>query len=74
MMKSPLAAFERVRFEVASEVLCSRCHSVLDRHQPDETQPDRLLGTCDGCGAWYLLDLVTSVMIALPDASSPDVA
>lgn len=72
MMKAPLAALERVRFEVADEVLCARCHRVLERHQPDEEQPDRLLGTCAGCGAWFLLDLVNSVMIALPATGGRD--
>lgn len=66
-MKTPLAPFEQIRFELASEVLCARCQAVLARHQPDDEQPDRLLGTCDGCGAWFLLDLVKSVMITLPD-------
>jgi len=74
MRKSPLAPFQRIRFEVASEILCSRCHSVLERHQPDAGQPDRLIGTCDDCGAWYLLDLVNSVMIALPDTGTEDLA
>ena len=66
MMRAPLAPFERIGIEVASEVVCVRCQSTLERHQPDEEQPDRLLGTCPGCGAWYLIDLVTAVMIALP--------
>jgi hypothetical protein len=71
-MNTPLALFERIRFELASEVLCARCQVVLVRHQPDEEQPDRLLGTCDGCGAWFLLDLTNSVMIALPDTELAD--
>ena len=71
-MKTPLAPFGRVRFEFASEILCARCHDPLERHQPDESQPDRLLGTCEGCGTWYLLDLLNSVMITLPDAETLD--
>lgn len=66
-MRTPLTGFERIRFEVASEVLCTRCHEPLERHQPDEERPDRLLGTCRGCGAWYLLLLDREVMITLPD-------
>ena len=40
-----------------------------DRHQPDENQPCKLLGTCDTCKTWYIIDLVASVMIALPDGA-----
>lgn len=66
MMRTQLAPFERIRFELATEVLCARCQSALERHQPDAEQPDRLLGTCGACGSWFLLDLAASVMIALP--------
>jgi hypothetical protein len=69
-MKTTLAPFERVRFEVAAEILCAECQCPLDRHQPDPEQPDRLLGTCEDCGTWYLIDGELCVMIALPDARS----
>ncbi|MCA1685243.1 MAG: hypothetical protein LC745_04540, partial [Planctomycetia bacterium] len=65
-MRTALAPFERIHFELATEILCARCHAPLERHQPDEEQPERLLGTCGGCGTWYLVDLASSVMIALP--------
>ena len=39
--------------------LCPRCEEDeeidLDLHQPDLQQPDRILGICPCCGAWYLL-------------------
>jgi hypothetical protein len=63
----PLAPLERIRFELVSDVLCARCHSPLERHQPHEEKPDRLLGTCDDCGAWFMIDLSAVVMIAMPD-------
>ena len=28
-------------------------------HQPDPETPDRLLGTCDECKSWYLMDART---------------
>jgi hypothetical protein len=66
-MRVRLAPFDRVHFECATEVLCARCQEVLDRHQPDDEQPDRLLGTCPQCSAWYLIDARTRVMYVLPD-------
>jgi hypothetical protein len=41
--------------ELVPQALCLRCEGPLDRHQPDVQQPDRVLGTCPTCGAWYLL-------------------
>lgn len=35
---------------------CLSCRDLLDVHQPDAANPARLLATCPGCGAWYLLD------------------
>lgn len=69
MRLSP-APFQQIRFEVASEVLCAHCQTPLEHHQPDVEQPDRLLGTCSGCGAWYLIDLQAVVMIELPETAS----
>jgi hypothetical protein len=66
MARAPLVPFERIGIELTSEVVCVRCPSTLERHQPDGDRPDRLLGTCPGCGAWYLIDLATAVMIVLP--------
>lgn len=44
-----------------STLRCMACGSALDLHQPDATQPDRLLGTCSGdhgpCGCWHMIDL-----------------
>jgi hypothetical protein len=68
-MRTPAAVFERVRTDEAAEVLCACCQGVLDRHQPDPARPDRLLGTCPECGAWFLIDDEAGVMLALPDVS-----
>ena len=69
-MRTTLALFERIRFEVAHQVLCARCQTELVRHQPDDEHPERLLGTCEGCGAWYLIDADAGVMFALPDVKT----
>jgi hypothetical protein len=36
---------------------CRTCGSVLALHQPDEKTPEHLLGTCDGCGDWFLIEV-----------------
>jgi len=52
-------------------VACVDCKSGLDVHQPDMAQPERLLGTCEQCGAWYLLacraDRRDMVVMRLPE-------
>ena len=45
------------RFKVLTEASCLDCKDSLDIHQPDERNPDRLLGICASCGAWYLLEV-----------------
>ena len=51
----------------ALDVQCSTCHDSLVIHQPDETRPDRFLGTCLECGDWFLIDAAKHVMVRLPD-------
>ncbi len=50
---------------------CQGCKEELELHQPDSANPDRLLGTCPGCGRWYLIDGLAndarSVLAHLPD-------
>ena len=36
---------------------CRECQVRLDVHQPDEERPEHLLGTCAGCGDWYLIEV-----------------
>ena len=50
-----------------SEVLCTGCDASLDIHQPDPESPDRFLGTCPDCGAWFLIDDQVHLMILVPD-------
>lgn len=47
---------------------CLACGDFLLIHQPDVNDPDRLLGTCDGCGSWHLIDGDRAVIVLLPDA------
>ena len=52
-------------------LICVPCQLVLHHHQPDVQAPARLLGTCDGCGRWYLIlmkpDGTSALMVALPE-------
>ena len=52
------------------KVPCLRCGVALQLHQPDDDAPQRLLGTCDVCGGWHLIDCEGSVVVLLPDAAT----
>lgn len=34
---------------------CPDCSEPLNLHQPDESAPDQLLATCDGCTRWFAI-------------------
>jgi hypothetical protein len=76
MSSPPLpAAFECVPVALDLEFLRGSqrparpiCHAPLDLHQPDAGRPDRLLGTCEACNAWLLVDRRGGLMLLLPDA------
>jgi len=53
--------------EAPSEVACPDCRGVLELHQPDQRLPERLLGTCPRCSAWFLIDTAAAAMARLPD-------
>ena len=52
-------------------VCCLNCDQPLGLSQPENEEPERLIGTCSGCGRWYLLDWHPGsnegVMLLLPD-------
>ena len=54
--------------EAPTEASCLACGDPLSIHQPDVNAPERLLGTCDACGAWHLVDADRGVTVLLPDA------
>ncbi len=53
---------------------CLDCGEPLSIHQPDLNAPERLLGTCDACGAWHLIDADRAVTVLLPDADGLRIA
>lgn len=54
--------------EDSAEAPCLACGEPLTLHQPDVNAPERLLGTCDDCGAWHLIDTDRAVTVLLPNA------
>ncbi len=58
-------------FEHRIETLCLNCSSILTLHQPDKESPDRLIGICESCKHWFLIDMIPDeiegVMVRLPD-------
>jgi len=51
-------------------VCCLNCGEHLDQIQPETQLPERLVGSCDHCGRWYLLDWdpgsLKGLMVLLP--------
>ena len=70
-MTSVPLALNRIRLDGklddSKRVRCPACRDYLFLHQPDEECPDRLLGTCDECRAWFLIDAAGKVMVRLPN-------
>jgi len=50
-----------------TETPCLACGEPLSIHQPDPNAPERLLGTCEACGAWHLIDYDRDIKVLLPD-------
>ena len=57
-------ASERLNFR------CMGCGSRLEVHQPDQSYPNRILGTCIRCHGWVVADFFpeqnNGVMVFLP--------
>jgi hypothetical protein len=57
--------------EDIDEGCCPACKVDLDLSQPDSDDSARMLGICNQCGRWYVIDLVletgAAVMVLLPD-------
>jgi hypothetical protein len=71
MMDSVFVAMDLIRlpfrYDDPSNIRCGKCFEELDRHQLDIELPSRMLGTCESCKAWYLIDLEEGLMVLLPD-------
>lgn len=69
-MTSIRLALEVIRLrpggDVLSEIDCPDCHGPIIIHQPDEGLPDRLIGICDSCTGWFLIESSAGLMVRLP--------
>jgi hypothetical protein len=45
--------------DTAEQPICEECDNELELHQPDKTNPDKLLGICDICHSWYVIESKT---------------
>lgn len=55
-----------------STVRCTQCDGALDFHQPDTRRPHRILAICNGCQCWYLMNVLTGLILLLPEDEGPD--
>src|SRR3954462_10293230 len=75
LAKNVSAKLVLLRFPAALEdpvaASCLHCASPLALHQPDPDSPERMLGVCEQCKHWFLIDLLPQqcegVMVRLPD-------
>lgn len=75
-MTSIICTLELIRCPLDTEhlldVICPDCGSPIIIHQPDERLPDRLLGTCASCSAWYLIFPAAAAIVRLPEEEALD--
>jgi hypothetical protein len=75
LVKKVSAELDVLRFPSADqhriEAHCLKCSSPLSLFQPDLSTPERLLGVCERCKHWFLVDLIPDltegVLSRLPD-------
>jgi hypothetical protein len=57
--------------QLARGTRCPNCTAYLTILQPDPGLPERLIGACEGCKNWYLIDMLPDVsegtMLRLPE-------
>jgi hypothetical protein len=74
-VKKVTANLDVLRFpsppEAPTGANCLICFGSLTLSQPDPDSPDRLLGVCDRCKRWFLIDLILElgegIISGLPD-------
>jgi hypothetical protein len=76
LVKKVSAPLDVLHFPTATEnpngPSCLNCSSRLSLSQPDMELPERLLGICEQCKRWFLIDMVSDqgegTMVRLPEA------
>jgi hypothetical protein len=70
-MTSIVCTLELIRYPIDPDdflgVICPDCRGHVVMYQPDERRPDRLLGACGSCSAWFLMAPAAAAMVRLPD-------
>jgi hypothetical protein len=51
----PVQVMVRGPLDLVDEPACPGCGKPLERHQPDLDRTESMLGTCLGCGDWFVL-------------------
>jgi hypothetical protein len=67
-VKKVAAELHVLRFPAAAHPVkahCLNCDVPLCLSQPDLGTPERLLGVCEQCGQWFLIDLTADLSQAL---------
>jgi len=57
---------DQFRIDSLAWISCPHCGENLIVHQPDPENFHRLLGTCDECKSWLLIDTESGLMALLP--------
>jgi hypothetical protein len=65
-MNAILLPFDEAYVNNLSEVPCPECLDYLEMYMPDPDRPHLLIGTCNGCTTWILMDIEKCSMIKLP--------
>lgn len=55
-MEAQAVTILSVEYESLNSLHCPGCSESLDLSQPDSGIPDVILGICEGCGVWFLID------------------
>ena len=57
---------------VLCDVICPRCTSRMEIHQPDPELADRFLATCVECKLWLVRNSKEDVLLLPPDTLDED--
>jgi hypothetical protein len=67
-MAEPLVTMPVSWLNELGETDCPQCDETLLLYQPDTDRPGRLLGACEECGHWFLIDAEADAIVQLPGA------
>ncbi len=74
LIKKVSAELEVLQFSAAVELhalKCPYCSLPLSLSQPDLTSPERLIGVCETCKHWFLIDILPARALGLVGKAFP---